>query len=72
MILNNLTKEHVLRKQNLIEIGAQYKGKKDKLWREILPSFCIARCCFNDLGRVWTKHDKFRSTKARGQSAFVF
>lgn len=61
--LETLPKDHPLRNAALIDIGAEYKSPTAKDWRAVLPSFRIARYCFNDLGPAWVNHSTWRATK---------
>ena len=52
-----------MRNVPLIVIGAYYKSHEDKGWREVFPSFGIAKNTFNELSPVWTTWDTFKATR---------
>lgn len=54
MNLTDLPQDHKLRTSPLAEISAVYRQIGTKTWFEVLPSFGIAKKCFNDLGVTWT------------------
>lgn len=53
MNLSDLHHYHELRLAPLAEIGAVYRQIGTKTWFEVLPSFGIAKKCFNNLGETW-------------------
>ncbi len=61
--LHELDADHPNRNVSLIEIGAIYKGIREKTWREVLPSFGIAKITYNDLGETWTDGMEWKATK---------
>ena len=62
VLLNELPSEHPLRNTPLIEIGAEYQIKDSKVWAKVTPPYGLAKKTFNQLGDVWTKHDKWKAT----------
>jgi hypothetical protein len=60
--LKALPPDHPLRNTPLAEIGAQYRPKGSPGWREVLPSFGIAKKTFNQLSNVWTDNDDWKAT----------
>jgi len=61
--LSLLPEDSVWRNTPLIEIGAFYKARGAISWREVFPAFGIANKTYNELGEVWTTHDKWKATK---------
>ena len=61
--IDQLPYDHPLRNKPLIEIGAFYRNRDVKMWREVFPAFGIAKKTFNELGDVWTKWDVWKATK---------
>jgi hypothetical protein len=61
--LEQLPYEHPLRNTPLIEIGAFYRNRDVKMWREVFPAFGIAKKTFNELGDVWKTWDVWKATK---------
>lgn len=62
-LLGNLSIEHVLRNSPLIEIGAEYRGRRSGQWKAVSPKYTIAQKSFNELGEAWTGYDDWRATK---------
>jgi hypothetical protein len=60
--LSLLPTDHPLRNKPLIEIGAYYKAPHEKTWREVFPSFNIAKKTYNNLGLSWTANEIFKAT----------
>lgn len=61
--LHELDDDHPNRNVSLLEIGAIYKGIKEKTWREVLPSFGISKNTYNQLGETWTDNIEWKATK---------
>lgn len=61
--LGSLPENHPLRNIPLIDIGAFYKKKDVNMWREVFPSFNIAKKTYNELSAVWTTWDVWKATK---------
>jgi hypothetical protein len=61
--LEQLPYNHLLRNTPLIEIGAFYRNRNIKTWREVFPAFGIAKKTFNELGDVWKTWDVWKATK---------
>ena len=57
--LSDLPPEHKLRNTPLADIKAKYKHTSERTYREVLPSFGIAKRTYNELGVVWTKDTDF-------------
>jgi hypothetical protein len=62
-LLHELDADHPNRNVSLLEIGAIYKGIKEGTWREVLPSFGIAKNSYNQLGTTWTENIEWKATK---------
>lgn len=56
-LLNDLPPDHPDRCRPLL--GARYRWRLGKTWREVKPSYGVATNCFNDLGSAWTDNDVF-------------
>lgn len=56
--LHELPPGHELRTRPLA--GAQVRNRNSKLWRDITPSWAIAKNCYDQLGFAWTKTNEFR------------
>jgi hypothetical protein len=61
-LLLRLPRSHPLRNMPLIQIGAYYKNKAAKVWREVKSTFDIAGHTYNQLSAVWTDNDVWKST----------
>jgi hypothetical protein len=59
--LKTLPADHPLRNRPLAEIGAEYSNRGGP-WKQVLPSYRIAKACYNALGDIWTTHDEWRCT----------
>lgn len=57
MNLHELPLGHPQRNRSLV--GCWYRWKGAKVWKEIKPSFRIARNTYNELGTAWTDNDVF-------------
>ena len=40
-------------------VGCFYKHRDSKIWREIFPSYKIAKKSYNNLGEAWTNTEVF-------------
>lgn len=56
-LLHTLPGGHPDRNRPLV--GCLYRWKHAKSWREVKPTFGIARVTYNDLGDAWTANDVF-------------
>lgn len=56
-------KDHFSRTTPLGKLSAEYKIGSS--WRNVLPTFGIAKSTWNDLGDVWTQHE-WRITSDEG------
>jgi hypothetical protein len=52
--LSELPYEHPLRNAPIHVIRARFRWARGKTVYTVLPSFKIARSCFNDLAPLWT------------------
>jgi hypothetical protein len=55
MRIDNLPPDHPARNVPLAENGARCRFGRKGTWKEILPSFKIAKLCYNELGAPWTE-----------------
>ena len=56
--LEDLPKDHPYRNKPLL--GAFYKWKGfQKTWKEVMPTFPIAKNTYNQLSICWTEHDNW-------------
>lgn len=56
-LLANLPPQHPLRNLPLLEIGAKFKHRGHKNWKDVTPNMNISRCTYNQLDSVWTDND---------------
>ena len=56
-LLRALAVDHPDRNRLLVGCFYRWRGKARGGWKEVLPSFRIAKCCYNDLGFAWTEHN---------------
>ena len=57
ILLSDLEHEHPLRNTPLLIIGAKFKQKALKNWKDVTPNMNISKNTFNELGDVWTNWD---------------
>lgn len=58
VLLHELPRGHELRTRLLA--GAQLHNRAGKGWRDIPPSWAIAKSCYDQLGDAWTDTNDFR------------
>lgn len=58
-LLGDLPIGHVLRRQPLGLLGAQWRNRRSEEWRDV-ARWRIASSAFNDLGESWTATSEFR------------
>lgn len=60
-MLHELPPDHPDRNRPLA--GCFYRWKNAKVWREIFPTYGIAKRTYNELGEAWADNDVFSWTK---------
>jgi len=58
ILLHELPRGHELRTRPLV--NAQCRNKHSKTWRDITPTWGIAKACYDDLSEAWTDGTEFR------------
>lgn len=62
ILINLLPTSHPLRNLPLGTLKVFYKGPDTVFFRELFPSFGIAKKTYNELGEVWTKDTEWKTS----------